>query len=461
MLIIAILSTFFLFSYRYELGDVVISRRVVNQTTDSLSPEAASPPPSLPIPLPFPLLSIPSPPAPHRLIPDNEIQLNFQQYTRFCPNWDEIKEVDIHLQPIPSIVLPSIAAALFPPTTVDYDNLTESIIDVGWQVDEGYIPYHYMQGGAVRCSADRVCDMRCDVPCRMHMGSPGQDANVRLDWTPSEPQTPLVVHYQSEPAKVFGTVDPVKMRHVDLVMSAYRDAHVWMPAHNDKFYTWTDNRPDSRSYRQLFCEPVKEKDWSVMATVFMHSSYPERRQLINELGKRLTILKFGNAFGRSMPTNFETSRAAREMTNQDLQYHYKMHLIASHPFYLAFENDQHDDWVTEKVYHGLIAGSVPIYWGADNIDEYVPVGSIIKVGDFKSVDQLADHLLWLSANPDEYSRYFEWKRPPYHLSVSVMMQASKTNNYCGLCRVVRNAKQQKFTRIYYNLSNKRFEEITE
>lgn len=38
-----------------------------------------------------------------------------------------------------------------------------------------------------------------------------------------------------------------------------------------------------------------------------------------------------------------------------------------------------DDYVTEKVYNGLQAGTLPVYWGATNIQDYVPRGSVVQV----------------------------------------------------------------------------------
>lgn len=35
--------------------------------------------------------------------------------------------------------------------------------------------------------------------------------------------------------------------------------------------------------------------------------------------------------------------------------------------------------MTEKVYNGLQAGTLPVYWGADNVEHYVPRGSVVKV----------------------------------------------------------------------------------
>ncbi|CAN0480984.1 unnamed protein product, partial [Hapterophycus canaliculatus] len=32
------------------------------------------------------------------------------------------------------------------------------------------------------------------------------------------------------------------------------------------------------------------------------------------------------------------------------------------------------DYVTEKVYNGLQSGTLPVYWGAENVEDFVPKG---------------------------------------------------------------------------------------
>lgn len=39
------------------------------------------------------------------------------------------------------------------------------------------------------------------------------------------------------------------------------------------------------------------------------------------------------------------------------------------------------DYVTEKVYNGLQSGTLPVYWGAENVEDFVPKGSVVKVSN--------------------------------------------------------------------------------
>ena len=42
-------------------------------------------------------------------------------------------------------------------------------------------------------------------------------------------------------------------------------------------------------------------------------------------------------------------------------------------FYICYENTEGvEDYITEKIFDCFAAGFVPIYWGASNIEKYIP-----------------------------------------------------------------------------------------
>jgi hypothetical protein len=89
----------------------------------------------------------------------------------------------------------------------------------------------------------------------------------------------------------------------------------------------------------------------------------------------------------------------------------KLETIARYPFTLAFENSNAVDYVTEKFFDPLIAGSVPIYMGAPNVADFAPgPGSFIDVRDFAGPRQLAAHILEVAADRERYAGYLSWKR---------------------------------------------------
>ena len=81
-------------------------------------------------------------------------------------------------------------------------------------------------------------------------------------------------------------------------------------------------------------------------------------------------------------------------------YDSKWNITSQYKFILAFENSVYEDYVSEKLYHAFIVGSIPgmtnifsnlfliklVYWGAPNVHEFLPSDhSIIDVNDFKFV----------------------------------------------------------------------------
>ncbi len=87
--------------------------------------------------------------------------------------------------------------------------------------------------------------------------------------------------------------------------------------------------------------------------------------------------------------------------------------IRNYRFYLAFENSRTTDYVTERVFHALVEGTVPVYRGAPNICEFMPADdAVICADDFAGPAELAHHLHYLAERPEEYERHLAWKRRP-------------------------------------------------
>ena len=72
------------------------------------------------------------------------------------------------------------------------------------------------------------------------------------------------------------------------------------------------------------------------------------------------------------------------------------------------------DYVTEKFYIPLMAGAVPVYLGAPNIEDFAPdPHSYIDVQAFESPEALALKLLHLAADPLEFAQMHAWRERPW------------------------------------------------
>ena len=67
----------------------------------------------------------------------------------------------------------------------------------------------------------------------------------------------------------------------------------------------------------------------------------------------------------------------------------KLEVLRQYRFSLCFENlTRNNGYVTEKILDCIGAGTIPVYWGADNITDYIPKECFIDYRDFNDFDRL-------------------------------------------------------------------------
>eukprot|EP00775_Hariotina_reticulata_P009874 gene9874-10032_t len=80
-------------------------------------------------------------------------------------------------------------------------------------------------------------------------------------------------------------------------------------------------------------------------------------------------------------------------------------------FCLAMENTIEMDYITEKVYHALESGCIPIYYGAPNVNDYIPdAAGIINYSKLRSPAALLKELERLAADESAYSQMLAWRK---------------------------------------------------
>ncbi|XP_063430440.1 glycoprotein 3-alpha-L-fucosyltransferase A-like isoform X2 [Mytilus trossulus] len=124
----------------------------------------------------------------------------------------------------------------------------------------------------------------------------------------------------------------------------------------------------------------------------------QRIQYVNELSKHIVVDIYG-ACG-----NYTCGREIEQECFDILKKDYK--------FYLAFENANCRDYITEKFYRNALLNNVlPVVMGAhpDDYKRSAPHHSYIHVEDFQSPKHLAEYLHTLDKNDQLYNQYFKWK----------------------------------------------------
>ncbi|KAJ8286413.1 hypothetical protein GJAV_G00039000 [Gymnothorax javanicus] len=115
-------------------------------------------------------------------------------------------------------------------------------------------------------------------------------------------------------------------------------------------------------------------------------------------------------------------------------------------FYLAFENSQSVDYITEKLWrNSFLAGAVPIVLGPprENYEVLVPGHSFIHVNDFNSTEEMGRFMQELAADHERYAQYFAWR----HL-YDIKMFTDWRQRLCEICRHYHRLDPSK---VYYDL----------
>jgi glycosyl transferase family 10 (putative fucosyltransferase) len=209
------------------------------------------------------------------------------------------------------------------------------------------------------------------------------------------------------------------MRHVDLAMTYRRDADIWWP--------YVPPRGFSPGPAERVLTPRPPKRASAPAVLFQSTDYDRcgRNAFAFDLMKKIRIDSYGKFLNN------------RRMEGPDLGTKTKLDVISGYKFCVAFENSRSVDYVTEKFFEPLIAGSVPVYRGAPNVEDFAPGEKcFINADDFSGPAELADYLNYLDGDAAAYEEYFKWKLQGLRAGFQTMIDALSEEPLCRLCDVV-------------------------
>ncbi|KAF6145805.1 hypothetical protein GIB67_016254 [Kingdonia uniflora] len=112
----------------------------------------------------------------------------------------------------------------------------------------------------------------------------------------------------------------------------------------------------------------------------------------------------------------------------------KVQALKRYKFSLAFENSNEEDYVTEKFFQSLVAGSVPVVVGAPNIMEFAPsLDSVLHVKELKDVQVVANTMKYLANNPEAYNQTVRWKYDGPSDYFKALVDMAAVHSSCRLC----------------------------
>jgi hypothetical protein len=185
-----------------------------------------------------------------------------------------------------------------------------------------------------------------------------------------------------------------------------------------KIYTWDDNLVDNTHYFKFYYPvlrpmiqevvPFEEKKLCVLVTGYVNNpiKYPGKHP--DELYTHR--FKAAQFFEKLDESGFDVYGRGWEKAPPLRSYkgpcQDKLAVIKNYKFSLCYENCQGaSGYITEKIFDCFAAGTVPIYWGAPNICDYIPKECFIDKRDFATLDELYLHLT--SMTQERYEAYLQ------------------------------------------------------
>ncbi|GAA0157132.1 glycosyltransferase [Lithospermum erythrorhizon] len=112
----------------------------------------------------------------------------------------------------------------------------------------------------------------------------------------------------------------------------------------------------------------------------------------------------------------------------------KVETLKRYRFSLALENSNEEDYVTEKFFQSLVAGSIPVVVGAPNIQEFAPApGSVLHIKQLSDVDKVSETMKYLSQDPRAFNETLRWKYEGPSDSFKGLVDMTAVHSSCRLC----------------------------
>jgi hypothetical protein len=136
-----------------------------------------------------------------------------------------------------------------------------------------------------------------------------------------------------------------------------------------------------------------------------------RMEVLNLLLQHgITIDSFGSCMNNALI--FSDQRIPIS-NSTPLRYRQKIQAAASYMFLFAAENADCPGYHTEKIFHALAAGAIPVYLGATTLPAVVPDNSYIHYRNFSNVSALAAHMMQIATDRKLYESYHAWRKNPF------------------------------------------------
>ena len=178
-----------------------------------------------------------------------------------------------------------------------------------------------------------------------------------------------------------------------------------------RIYTWDDDLVDNKRYFKFYypvlhpmiseTTPFEEK--KLLTFMFSRKTSQHPKELYSEREKVIQFFEerpagefdfYGRHWEIKNSKNYKGAPAD------------KIHTLKNYRFVICYENMRDvKGYITEKIFDAFAAGCIPIYWGASNVQDYIPKGCFIDRREF--ADNEALYAFIKNMDKSTYDAYIE------------------------------------------------------
>jgi len=246
----------------------------------------------------------------------------------------------------------------------------------------------------------------CDIPCQ-EVGTPSLLVERTID------DTPWTITFSMEGPEYYANLNiaPNAWRKNQFYSTTSYRSEIPLP-----YFSWVEYKIQ---------QPAVQFDEAIKGAVFMARNCHSR----NNREARVKELQKSSLRVDSVSTCLKNAVPPEGSTLKD-----KNSVMRKYLFYLAFENQNVEDYITEKLWGALESGVLPVYMGAPNVAEHVPPNSVINVLEYDTTDQLVAHLEKVAASKELYESYHAWRTKPLPASFHAKYDFTEVHSTCRTCR---------------------------
>ncbi|KAI5640930.1 glycosyltransferase family 10 (fucosyltransferase) c-term domain-containing protein [Phthorimaea operculella] len=211
------------------------------------------------------------------------------------------------------------------------------------------------------------------------------------------------------------------------------------PRNDVKWIKQEDMLPVSDEVRRILAEKKADKvvAWFDTSSNLEPKIYPIMAKLCERLRLEydIHIFRFAMYSGNDCNTD-ETRNACDQMLRSDFH------------FYLAFEEQLSEDFVSDNVLRAYNNFVIPIVLGGANYTRFLPEGSYINTIDYDDMCSLAQVIYELLNDFERYVEYFKWTN---HYTFRRVTEDPHTDHLCRICEMLNDENQP--TKIHHDFTS--------